>query len=207
MTRRLILFRHGRTAWNDEGRAQGHADVPLDDLGREQARSAASYVASLGVASIWTSDLARARETAEILGAAAGVAVKPDDRLREYDVGERQGLTVAETAERFPGVGADWEMGNPPAGVPGSETYHDVAGRIVPACREALAALEPGETGLVVSHGACLKVAVAGLLGWSSDQAATLRGLDNCHLAVVDETAFGGTLRLVGYGLPPISHP
>jgi len=201
--RRLILLRHGRTAWNDDGRAQGHADIPLDDFGRAQADAAAVYFTSLELAGIWSSDLARARETAEII--AGRSLVKTDSRLREYDVGERQGLTVAEAAERWPHVGADWELGNPPEGVPGCETYAEVAARIVPACREALQALRPGETGLVVTHGACAKVAIAGLLGWPQRVAATLRGLDNCGFAIIDERARDGRLRLAGYGVPPIS--
>ena len=205
MTRRLILLRHGQTAWNDSGRAQGHADVPLDDIGRAQAADAAPYFAALGVADIWTSDLARARETADIVARACGLSAKPDGRLREYDVGERQGLTVAETGERFPHLGTDWELGNPPAGVPGAESYADVAARIVPACREALDSLASGETGVVVTHGACLKVAVAGLLGWPAEVAPSLRGLPNCSYALLEERVSDGRLRLAGYGLPPIS--
>ena len=207
MTRRLILLRHGRTYWNDADRAQGHADVPLDDTGRAQAADAAAYFAGLRLSAIWTSDLARARETADIIARATGLSAKPDGRLREYDVGERQGLTVAEAAERFPGLGSDWEMGNPPPGVPGAETYDDVAARIVPACREALDSLDSSDTGLVVTHGACLKVALAGLLGWSAEHATALRGLDNCHFAVVEESVSDRRLRLRSYGLPPISHP
>jgi broad specificity phosphatase PhoE len=207
MTRRLVLLRHGQTAWNDAGRAQGHADLSLDETGRAQAADAAPYLASLSLAAIWSSDLARARETAEIVARAAGLQVKTDARLREYDVGERQGLTVAEAAERFPELGSDWEIGNPPAGVRGAESYHDVAARIVPVCREALESLDREETGLVVTHGACLKVALAGLLGWSADDASALKVLENCHLALVEERVSDGRLRLRSYGLPPISHP
>ncbi|HET7689659.1 MAG TPA: histidine phosphatase family protein [Nocardioidaceae bacterium] len=203
MTRTLILLRHGRTAWNDTGRAQGHADVPLDEFGRAQADAAAAYFADVPLGVVWTSDLARARETAEIV--AAGRPVKADARFREYDVGERQGLTVPEVAERWPELGSDWELGNPPAGIPGSETYDDVAARIVPACREVLESLQSGETGLVVTHGACSKVAVAGLLGWPQDVISTLRGLDNCHFAILEERVRDGRIRLAGYGVPPIS--
>jgi len=205
MTRRLVLFRHGQTAWNDTGRAQGHADVPLDDLGRAQAVAAASGIAALHPVALWSSDLARARETAEIVAAACGLPLKTDARFREYDVGERQGLTVAETSERWPELGTGWELGNPPAGVPGSESYDDVAARIVPACREALDSLDRDETGVVVGHGACLKVAIAGLLGWPAGQTTTLRGLGNCEDAVVEERLADGRMLLAGYALPPIS--
>jgi broad specificity phosphatase PhoE len=194
MTRGLVLLRHGRTAWNESGRAQGHADVPLDDVGRAQAEAAAPYLASVGAAHLWSSDLLRAMETAEIVGRVAGLPVKTDARLREYDVGERQGLTVAEARERFPALV-----------VPGEESYDDVAARIVPALREALESLDDGETGLVVSHGACLKVALAGLLGWTRLDVDALVHLDNCHLAILEERPHDGRLRLRGYGVPPIS--
>ena len=205
--RRLILLRHGRTSWNDTGRAQGHADISLDEVGRAQAVAVAPYLASLDLVAIWTSDLARARETADIIGRAANLQVKSDQRFREYDVGERQGLTIPEAAARFPALGEKWEMGNPPPGVPGAETYADVAARIVAACREALDSLGAGETGLVVTHGACLKVALAGLFGWTATDAEALRGMENCHIATVEERTHDGRLRLRDYGVYPISHP
>ena len=122
-----------------------------------------------------------------------------------YDVGERQGLTVAEVAARWPELGADWELGNPPPGIPGSESYDDVAARILPACREVLDSLGAGETALVVTHGACSKVAVSGLLGWPGEVAPTLRGLDNCHFVTLEQRVCDGRIRLAGYGVPPIS--
>ena len=70
--RRLVLLRHGRTAWNAERRAQGHSDVPLDDTGQAQAFAVAPYVAAMRPVLLWTSDLARAAETAACIGVAAG---------------------------------------------------------------------------------------------------------------------------------------
>ena len=75
MTRRVIIWRHGRTEWNLAGRVQGQTDVPLDEVGREQARSAAARLASLQPTRIVTSDLSRARDTADELGRLAGVEV------------------------------------------------------------------------------------------------------------------------------------
>jgi len=96
---RLVLVRHGQTAWNLEGRAQGHSDVPLDDVGLAQAAAAAPYVAALRPSALWSSDLARARQTASFVEAATGLAATPDPRLREYDVGIRSGLTLPEGLE------------------------------------------------------------------------------------------------------------
>jgi len=72
MTRRIIVWRHGRTEWNLAGRVQGQTDVPLDEVGREQAREAAARLASLQPTRIITSDLSRALETADELGRLAG---------------------------------------------------------------------------------------------------------------------------------------
>jgi broad specificity phosphatase PhoE len=82
----LVVWRHGRTAWNDAGRFQGHTDTPLDDVGRAQAAAASVALASLRPARVVTSDLSRAAATAAYLGAAAGVPVAEDPRLREVDV-------------------------------------------------------------------------------------------------------------------------
>ena len=87
--RRLVLVRHGRTAWNLEDRAQGHADVPLDATGRAQA--AAGAVRRGDAARLGRSDLARARETAAYVAEATGLSRVDDARLREFDVGSAPG--------------------------------------------------------------------------------------------------------------------
>jgi probable phosphoglycerate mutase len=197
--RRLVVLRHGRTAWNEAGRAQGHADVPLDELGHEQAAAAAPYLASLRPAALWTSDLARARQTAAYVEKATGLTATEDERLREYDVGPRQGLTIPEFAERFPEEHANWVHGDGNVRLPGAESRADVEARLLPALKDCLSALGAGETGVVVTHGACLKVGVVALLGWPRELASTLRGIDNCAWVTMEETGFGGRPRLVGY--------
>jgi probable phosphoglycerate mutase len=198
--RRLVLLRHGRTSWNEVGRAQGHADVEIDDLGHAQAAAVAPYLAALGPAALWTSDLARARQTCEYVERATGLAAKPDSRFREYDVGQREGLTMAQFAETFPDAYAAWRgSADDIVRVPGAESAADVAARIVPALRESLESLAPGDTGVVVTHGACLKIGLTGLLGWPSSQAADLRGVDNCGWVTVAQAAPDTRLRLVDY--------
>jgi glucosyl-3-phosphoglycerate phosphatase len=198
-SRRLVLLRHGQTSWNATGRAQGHADVALDELGHRQAAAAAAFLASLEPAAIWTSDLARARQTSRYLEDATGLSAKADDRLREFDVGERQGMTLPEFEQRFPQAYDAWLRGDDMVRVPGSESVDDVAGRMLPALRECLDSLRPEETGVVVTHGACLKVALVGLLGWPQELAPSLRGVQNCGWAVVGELEVGGRLRLEAY--------
>jgi broad specificity phosphatase PhoE len=203
--RRLVLLRHGRTAWNLEERAQGHADVPLDEVGHAQAAGAAPVLAKLRPVRLWSSDLTRAVQTAGYLSAATGLRVDQDPRLREYDLGERSGLTRVEFAQRFPTSYAAWLADDDTAPVPGEQTRAALADQMTPALRGCLDALQPGETGIVVLHGACAKVAVAVLLGWPLEMVATLRGLDNCRWAVLQDRPRDDALRLAAYNLaaPP----
>jgi probable phosphoglycerate mutase len=94
----LLLVRHGETDWNAEGRLQGHTDRSLNDFGRRQARDLAEELAGEPLDAVYSSDLARARETAEIVGARLGLAVVLDHDLREKDWGSWEGLTPAERA-------------------------------------------------------------------------------------------------------------
>lgn len=203
MSRRLVLLRHGRTAWNEAGRAQGHADVELDPTGHAQAEAAARHLATERIAALWSSDLARARQTAGYLAQRLALRVAEDPRLREFDVGRRQGLTLAEFAERFPAEYAAWQRGDGLVPVKGGELSDDVAARMVPALRDCLASLERGQTGLVVTHGAAMKVAVTGLLGWPVAFAAALKAVDNCAWVTLEEIEHGGRLRLAGYNEKP----
>ena len=199
MSRRLVLLRHGRTAWNESGRAQGHADIELDPTGHAQAKAAARHLVGFEISALWSSDLTRARQTVGYVAAVTGLPVSCDERLREFDVGERQGLTLDEFAERFPDEYASWVGGDGMMPVAGGEVAKDVEARIVPALLACLTSLGHGETGLVVTHGAALKVAVAGLLGWPPELAATLKAVDNCAWTTVEEIEHGGRLRLAGY--------
>ncbi|MGN6129474.1 MAG: histidine phosphatase family protein [Nocardioidaceae bacterium] len=196
--RRLVLLRHGRTAWNAAGRAQGHADVGLDEVGHAQAAAAAPYLASLEPAALWTSDLARARQTADPLAKETGLTAVEDPRLREFDVGIRQGLTLAEFAERHPEEHTRWSR-HDDVRLTGAETAGDVEARMLPALRACLEELPAGQTGVVVTHGACLKVGVVGLLGWPRAQSSSLGGVDNCAWVTIEELGHQGRLRLVGY--------
>jgi broad specificity phosphatase PhoE len=92
----LLLVRHGETDWNASGRLQGHTDRPLNDYGRRQARELADRLAEDGIAAIYASDLSRAKETAEIVGARLGLPVVIDADLRERDWGSWEGLTPSE---------------------------------------------------------------------------------------------------------------
>ncbi len=197
----LVLLRHGRTEWNLVGRAQGHADVPLDAVGRAQAAAVAPLIARLRPARLWSSDLARAAETASYLAEATGLAVEHDARLREFAVGERQGLTFAEALERFPHLATNDPGAHPLAGIPGVEDDDEVRARMAPALEDCLAALEPGRTGVVVTHGAALRLGLVAVLGWDEALSRALTVLHNCHWACVEVSFDGVRRRLASYGV------
>ena len=203
--RRLVLLRHGQTSWNAEGRAQGQADIELDDTGHEQAAESAPHVAALGPVALWTSDLARARQTCAYLEKQTGLVATHDARLREFDVGVRQGLTLAEFAAGFPDEHAAWVREDAGLALEGAESTSEVAARMHAVLSDVLAALAPGETGVVVTHGAALKVGLVALLGWPQGAGASLRGLDNCCWATLEESGAtavlpaDGRLRLTSY--------
>jgi glucosyl-3-phosphoglycerate phosphatase len=202
---RLVLVRHGQTAWNLQGRAQGHTDVELDEIGRAQVRAMVPYVAGMTPTALWSSDLVRARETADRLAEATGLTVHLDARLREFDAGARAGLTLVEFAERFPEAHASWQEGHVTGHVPGAETIADVRARMVPALHDAWNSTAPGQTTVVVAHGACLRVSLLAFLGWPESLLTGLRGLDNCGWAVVEANPSGQRIRLASYN--ETAHP
>ena len=198
MTRRLILLRHGQTAWNAATRIQGQLDSRHDETGELQAKRAAPLLAAMSPSVIHCSDLSRARRTAELVGESCGLAPVLDPRLREYRLGQRQGLTHAEYRDAHPAefarfAAGDWD------GIPGAETAAQVADRYDAALTDLAAALSPGELGIAVSHGAAIRTGLVGFLGWPLMVARDLKGLGNCRWAELDERADGGW-RLVSYG-------
>src|SRR5262245_59486659 len=133
---RLIVWRHGQTAWNATDRVQGQNDVPLSDLGREQAAVGAAKLVMLDPAAIVTSDLARTSQTAAALTELTGLTADPDPRLRERHFGEWQGLELDEVARRWPEEFARWRAGEPSPGC-GLEDIDELAKRAGAALREA----------------------------------------------------------------------
>lgn len=194
----LVLLRHGRTAWNHAKRVQGQLDAELDDAGHEQAARAAEALALPRPTLLWSSDLVRARDTARYLAGATGLEVTHDARLREFDLGERQGLTHEEYAAIAPEEFELFRQGYYDD-APGAESVPDVRARMVAALEEMLAALGPEQVGVAVTHGAAARVAVAALLGWPDDAFHSLRALANCGWAVVGNHPDTGQLRLAAY--------
>jgi glucosyl-3-phosphoglycerate phosphatase len=189
-TRRLVLWRHGQTEWNRVGRAQGHANVSLDDVGRAQARRAAPFLASYEPAFIWSSDLARALETAEHLVALTGQQLVLDKRLREYDVGIREGLTFPEFEAKHPRPYAAFAAGDE-TGVPGAETTSQVRERMTAVLTDAALAVTDGHTGILVGHGASLRAGLLAFLSVPTELGELLAGMSNCAWAVLESRVPG----------------
>jgi len=160
----LLLIRHGRTTWNAERRIQGRADPPLDETGREQARRLAQRLRREAPVALYTSPQQRARETADIIGEALGVPVAPDERLREYDVGQVTGLTWEQVVERYPDVAPRWAEAAEAVEFPGAEKGEAFQARVAAAFAE-IVARHAGELVGVVVHGGVLGAYLNHLIG------------------------------------------
>lgn len=193
--RRLLLVRHGVTDWNREGRFQGHLDPPLAADGREQAELLAARLAGDSVlrpASIVGSSLARARETAEIIGSRASIAVGIDARLIEIGQGEWEGRTHDDLAvtdtDRYEAWRRDAGIRQPPGG----ESITSATERVA----ALLAQIENGEQlwpVCIVSHGGTLRILARVLLDAGVDAPWSL-DVDNASLSVCSSA--GGGWRL-----------
>jgi broad specificity phosphatase PhoE len=169
MARRLVfLTRHGQTDWNVEGRWQGHTDIPLNDAGRAQARALAEALRIAGapvLSGLVSSDLSRARETAQIVGESLGVQVSyVDADLRERMFGLFEGLTRSECELHHGEVWRSWvEEQRAPEWI---ELPHAVAARMTRAIGRAVERLgRDGAAVLLVTHGGALRAAVHAATG------------------------------------------
>ncbi len=178
-TVRIALWRHGQTAWNAEGRYQGQTDVDLDELGLAQARVAAAVLATLEPAAIASSDLSRARRTAQALVDVTGLQVLLDPDLRETHGGVFQGLTGAEIRARYPAEWAALAAGDPQVRPKGGETRVEVAARMLRAVLRAADALSDGELAVLATHGGAARLAVAQLIGLPLERLGSLGVISN----------------------------
>jgi probable phosphoglycerate mutase len=177
----ILLARHGETDWNSEHRWQGHADRPLNDVGREQARTLADTLADRSIDIVYSSDLARAHETAQIVADRLGLTVEVDAGLREVDVGDWSGRVHSEIEEIDPEGFRRWREGG--KGWSGGESYEEMGTRVVAAVLR-LAARHPGQTVLIVSHGGSIRAcrATAAGLAYAESRVASIRSMANCEV-------------------------
>ena len=162
-----MLVRHGQSTWNREHRIQGQLDPPLSAEGRRQAALLAQRLSSRRFVGLYASDLKRAFETAEVLGATLGLAPEPRVRLREVFLGDWEGLRTDEIAERFPKAWASWVEEPDWDVVPGGEGADAFDARVAAELDEIVARHEHGEI-LVVTHGSVIQVALHRIVGRAS---------------------------------------
>jgi probable phosphoglycerate mutase len=197
-----MLLRHGQTPMSVQKRYAGRSDIPLTDVGLQQAAAAAKRLASGGIDVIVTSPLLRARQTAGEVAATTGAPVVTDDGFRETDFGAWEGLTFAEVRERWPAEVSAW-LADPAVPPPAGESFVEVSARVSAALQRVLAD-RAGQTVLIVSHVTPIKMLVTTALlappaalyrmhldvaalceiDWYADGPAVLRSFnDTGHLA------------------------
>ncbi|SRR5713226_133545 len=151
----VIVVRHGETTWNMERKFQGHLDSELTAKGISQAQAIAERLVNHSFSALYSSDLGRATQTAQIISAATGRTVVSDPRLRERNLGVFQGLTSEEIKAKYPGEYESYRSRDPDYIVPEGESLHRQVERNI-ACFEELAQRHCAESIVVVTHGGVL---------------------------------------------------
>lgn len=200
----LYLVRHGETAYNRDGRGLGRSDISLTEAGERQAAALGSRLATTRIDRILTSPLLRARQTARAIAGERQIAIELREELTEMDVGETDGLTMAEMRSRYPDFLRRWAGEDCAAlHMPGGESLEDVRARLRPLVEELQVLSPAGDATIaLVSHNFTLKVLCCELLrvelakfrGFTLDLASlstvvlregrvSIRALnDRCHL-------------------------
>ncbi len=194
---RVILWRHGETAWNAQGRYQGQADVPLNDRGLAQAAAAAVRIAGLRPDRIVSSDLGRAATTARELASCTGLTVELEPRLQEINVGDWAGLTNDEVFAAHPDFAAALRAGRDAQRSASGETGAQAGARVAEALLDIAEGSPDGSTVVAVGHGFALRVAMVFLLGLDYAHNLTLGGLWNASWSVLQPG--GESWRLLSY--------
>ncbi|MCI0768672.1 MAG: histidine phosphatase family protein [Chloroflexi bacterium] len=188
------LVRHGETAWNREGRVQGHTDKTLGEAGLVQAERVAARLATVSFAAAYCSDLKRTVETAEAVLRGRGVPLRQMAELREADHGEWEGLTYREVQDRYPERFAQFMSMQGDISAPGGESAADVLKRACIA-RDRLIAAHPDDDLLVVAHSGSLRALVVALLDLPLEASWRFR-IEPCSVSIVSMHRRGATLEL-----------
>jgi alpha-ribazole phosphatase len=189
---KVLLLRHGATEWNTAKRAQGHADIALNDEGRAQVAHAVKELAGVHIDAVYSSDLIRARDTAAAVAAHHGVKVVTDPDFREIDQGEWEGLTVFEIQRKWPDL---WGPNRHFSARPGGESPQQVRARALRALQRVVEA-HPEGTVVIVSHGGTIRWLSAEALGYDDRRAARIRGLGNGAIVCMDARLDNARVRL-----------
>jgi broad specificity phosphatase PhoE len=198
----VYLIRHGETDWNRNGRWQGQTDVPLNAAGLAQAEILARRLAARRFDSLYSSDLQRAAQTAEIVGRAIGLRAALTPALREIDLGRWSGHTRMEIAQLFP---EDWRRLETDEDIArgGGETFAAFQGRLT-AWLDGAARREAGRSLCAVTHGGCIRAVLlhACGLGWADRR--QIPPIENTAVAVLHTDGAGWKFDRVDAGVGPI---
>jgi len=196
----ILLIRHGETAWNAEKRLQGHLDIALNAEGERQAALLGAALAGEAIDFIVSSDLGRARQTAEAIARPRGATVAIDPALRERCYGGFEGLLYSEIAARFPLEFAAWQARDVDAELPPGKNQGETFRQFYERATSAIAhhaAMHPGRTIAIVAHGGVLECAYRAALGLPLETPRDFKVLNaSVNRFVVEE----GSLRLVSWG-------
>jgi len=184
MTTRLLLIRHGETIWNGEGRIQGWSESVLSEQGRIQMARLAERVAAYPVAAIYASTLKRALESGQILATRLNLPVIPDQRLREYGLGQLEGLTWADIEAHYPNLAQQWHASDRFVPIPGEEGRLVFFERVWSSMME-IVNRHPDATIAIVTHGGTIAAFLHRLLNLELDRTAPFV-FDNSSLTIVD---------------------
>lgn len=188
----IYLVRHGATDWNHSKRAQGQADIDLNEDGRRQAIAAAQEFSHVPLQGVYTSDLKRAIDTARPIAETHSLEVVTDPDLREIDQGEWEGLHVDEIRRRWPEL---WGPARHYSTRPGGESPQEVRTRALAAVKR-IAETHPDGAALLVSHGGTIRWIAAEALGYDDLRSARIRGLGNGQAVSIEASVANGALRL-----------
>ena len=169
MSLRLLLLRHGETAWNRERRYQGWTDTPLSAIGLTQAEAAARELKEHAIAAVYSSPLQRARDTAAAIAAPHGLEVETDPAFKELGFGEWEGLTLDEARARDRALYERWATTPHLASPPGGETLAEARERVL----AGLARLRAGhrdDVVCLVAHGIPVRILILEVLGLGLDR-------------------------------------
>lgn len=200
----ILLIRHGETAWNASKRLQGHLDIPLNTVGERQAAALGRALANEALDAVLSSDLQRARQTAEAIAAPRGMAVQIHAGLRERCYGAFEGLLHGEIAERYPQAYAAWQARDIdarfPVGERAAETLREFSQRSLKAIADAVGTGRYRKVALV-THGGVLECVYRAAQGRGFSHARDF----NIFNASINRFEWNGeTLRLLQWG--DVSH-
>ncbi len=197
------LVRHGETEWNRANRIQGHSDVPLSEHGRSQVRALAPELAGVSFAAVYSSDLSRTIETAQILVTGAGLAVRQDADLREFSYGEWEELTLSEVQARDGDAFAKrFNVRDVDFAAPGGESAIQLLERVRRFHDRVVESHDGSENVLVAAHGGSIRALALCLLDLPVEHFWRFR-VDCAGLTIIENHTGGRVLRVWNHVVPP----